>query len=431
MQQTLLLPNGEEIIEVAVSSDILGEIVDPQDVCAPEDQDRVVARALQEPIDSPRLSSLARPEHKVALIIDDITRLTPTRRMLPHVLDELRLAGVPDESVYIVIALGTHRPMTDAEMDLKIGRELAARFNIVNIPAHNDEHMLYMGESQGGIPIWVNKTVASADLRIGLGMIVPHMDAGFGGGSKIILPGVCGERTVQAFHAQMAYIEGNQLGRSDAPLRADLEAFVAAHVPLHMIVNVVLDASGKIYACVAGHPKHAHRQGVRHALEVYGSPVSRKYPVVLACAHPYGIDFWQATKALASAALMTEKGGTIILHAECPEGFGPHPLLPVYAAMPPSAVQGLIATRQAEDPTAAGVAVTLRHILHGLRLCLVSGGIPPELAAAHGYGHFTSIGEALARTISNHGGKKRKVLGVLRHGGVTIPLVNNAVKKTE
>ena len=70
--------------------------------------------------------------------------------MLPHVLDELRLAGVPDESVYIVIALGTHRPMTDAEMDLKIGRELAARFNIVNIPAHNDEHMLYMGESQGG-----------------------------------------------------------------------------------------------------------------------------------------------------------------------------------------------------------------------------------------------------------------------------------------
>ena len=74
MQQTLLLPNGEEIIEVAVSSDILGEIVDPQDVCAPEDQDRVVARALQEPIDSPRLSSLARPEHKVALIIDDITR---------------------------------------------------------------------------------------------------------------------------------------------------------------------------------------------------------------------------------------------------------------------------------------------------------------------------------------------------------------------
>ncbi len=249
-----------------------------------------------------------------------------------------------DDAISIVIALGTHRPMTRDEIIFKFGLEISGRYPIVNTSAWEKNSLKYMGESSNGVPAWVNTTVADADLRIGVGMIVPHIDAGFGGGAKIILPGVCGQRTVEAFHNKIAFLKESQLARTDATLRVDLEAFVAEKVPLHFILNAVLDAKGRIANCVAGHPVEAHRTGARLAMRIYGVSVARKYPVVLANAYPYDIDFWQATKALGSAELMAEEGGSLILVAACRESFGEHPLLCEYLSKSIADLRSMIKT---------------------------------------------------------------------------------------
>jgi len=120
--------------------------------------------------------------------------------------------GCEKSDIVFVIAPGTHRPMTPAEISAKLGAQIAEQYEVVNVPAWDDDQMVYMGMSSSGIPAWVNRRVVEADVRIGIGMITPHMDAGFSGGSKIILPGVCSEKTVDSFHMALAYIPENQLG---------------------------------------------------------------------------------------------------------------------------------------------------------------------------------------------------------------------------
>ena len=109
--------------------------------------------------------------------------------------------------------------MTATEMKIKIGIEILNAYHIVNVPCRDERQMMYMGVSSHGIPAWVNRMVAEAEIRIGVGMITPHMDTGFSGGAKIVLPGVCSCLTVDAFHSRQAKIAGNQLGVIEAPMR--------------------------------------------------------------------------------------------------------------------------------------------------------------------------------------------------------------------
>jgi len=409
-------------LTLRVDREILGEIISPRPVTSPGNATKEVVKALTSPVGTPPLSQMARPGHKVAIILDDITRPTPTHLLLPPVLKELHSAGVHRADICLVIALGTHRPMTKEEILGKVGPDVADKYTIINTPAWEEEHLTYLGNSQRGIPAWINRWVVEADLRIGLGMISPHLDAGFSGGAKIILPGVCGQKTVEAFHAQMAYIDGNQLGVENAPLRLDLEDFVAEKVSLDMIINVVLDYSNAIYFCVAGDPVTAHRIGAKQAFAVYGAPVVNRYPIVIANSHPYSGDFWQATKALAAAEVITEPGGIIILIAPCPEGYAEHPLFPVYSNLSRKEIQQLIESGKVEDPIAAGEAAALSQFKRDYSLFLVTDGLDHIDASQNAFVPFSSLDKALQHAIRQQKDHKRKhILGVLTHGGITAP----------
>lgn len=419
------LPDGGSTRSLTVAQELIGAIISPQPVSSPSDPCREIARAMQAPIDAPLLFKKAKPGSRVAVIIDDITRPTPTKLLLPPVLEELHNAGIDRKNIAIVLALGSHRPMTKEEIQQKVGAEVAEQYPIINTPAWEREKFCFLGTSRKGIPAWVNQSVATADLRIGLGMISPHLDAGFSGGAKIILPGVCGLETVEAFHAQMAAIKENQLGLDKAALRLDLEDFVAEKVPLAWIVNVVLDHSGAIHSCVAGDPMAAHRVGAKQSLRVYGAGVNKKYPIVIANAHPYGNDFWQATKALAAAEAITAPGGTIILVAPCPEGYAEHPLFPVYANLPQSDLQQIICAGTAEDPIAAGEAAALRRIKSTFSVAVVSENLDHSELSDYDFTPFSSLAEAVDQARKKYQGPQKGVLAVLTHGGMTAPNLKN------
>jgi len=414
------LPGVRNGLTIDIPEDYLGEIVTPSRMNITEDPIATIRAALSRPIGTPCLEQLVRPENRVAVMVDDITRDTPTAIVLPLILKALSGSGVPREKISVVVALGTHRPMTSNEIDRKIGSSIARNYRVVNVPAGNSNEMVYVGKSSRGIPAWVNRAVVETDFRIGIGMIMPHLDAGYGGGAKIVLPGVCSEATVAAFHSQMAGIDTNQLGLENAALRLDLEQWVGECMRLDFILNVILDCRGNLYRCVAGDAVQAHRAGIRFAREVYGASVKRRYPLVIANAYPHQIDFWQSTKALASGEIVTQSGGTLILVADCPEGHGTHPRFAEYIGMDLDDLLGRFNGGEIPDRCAAAEAVAVGRMKQRIRIGLVSSGLSAEEVREMGFSYYPSVETAIAETI---GPMQEKKIGVLTHGGLTLPLL--------
>lgn len=199
-----------------------------------------VKRALQNPIGTPRLSEIVRPGEKIAIVTSDITRPMPTYAVLPHVAEELALAGVRDEDVTIVFALGIHREMTPEEMRKAAGEEMFSRFACLNA----SKDYTHLGVSQNGTPVDIFTPVAKADRIICLGNIEYHYFAGYSGGSKAIMPGVSTHDAIQANHKRMVDERAHAGNLDTNPVRIDIDE-VGSFVHIDFIVNVVLDEHKK------------------------------------------------------------------------------------------------------------------------------------------------------------------------------------------
>ena len=415
------LPYGHETLQVNIPAALLGEVVSPKPVPAAADPEAIIRAALDQPIGTPPLEQMVQPGQKVAVIIDDITRETPTHLMLPPLLERLRSAGLTRDAIRIVIALGTHRPMTEAEIVTKVGPAIAAEFEVVNTSCWAESQFVFLGTSSNGIPAWVNRAVAGADIRLGLGGIIPHTDAGYSGGAKIILPGVCSGRAVDVFHARCAAIQSNLLGLVEGPIRRDLERFVGERVGLDFILNAILTREGELYRCVAGHFIQAHRAGVEVARDVYGIPVAKPYPLVISNSFPAVLDLWQSSKGLWSGELMVGDGGTLILVTPCPEGINIHPLYADYMARDPDELQAELDGGQAEDPNACSGAIQIARMKRRIKFGLVSAGLSQADAARMGFAYYDSVEDAVTAELA--GSSEPASVGVLTHSGFTIPLV--------
>jgi len=272
--ESISLRYGDGVLPLRLPDSFRVDVLSPKTIDQSKGDEAVIESAMNQPIAAPLLHNLVRPGMNVAVIVDDLTRPTPIARMLPVVLRQLAHAGLSRKRIKIVVALGTHRPLTTEELQKRLGGTIASDYVLVNVDCQDRSQFFFMGNTSGGVPARINRTVSEAELRIGLGMIVPHTDTGFSGGAKIILPGVCAHDTIIAFHMRQVDGPPVRIGNETAPLRLELERFVAEKIPLDFILNVVLDVDEKIYAAVAGHYVDAHRKGCRAAEEVYGIRIS-------------------------------------------------------------------------------------------------------------------------------------------------------------
>lgn len=418
------LPYGNRSLPVTIPDEWLGEVTCPQAVPPAPDIPGLIAAALDHPIGSPSLSQLVGPGQTVALIVDDYTRKTPVPQILPLMLQRLLSAGVMQEDICIVVALGTHRQMSQAEIVDKVGADVAKGYKIVNIPSSVDSEMVYMGRSSNGIPAWVSRSVAEADVRLALGMISPHLVTGFSGGAKIILPGVCSTLTVDTFHSREADNPTNQLGKINAPLRRDLEQFVGERVPLDFIVNVITTPDDEIYQCVAGHFIEAHRAGVTYAKEVFGTHVKRQYPVVIANCYPYQYDLWQSTKGLWCGELLTANGGTLVLVTQAEEGNSNYPLFPHYIGRDPDELKVKLDASEVEDPKAAASGVLIGRMKQRFNLALVSDGLTQADANIMGISYYDTVEAAIEAEVARLPKSDQPgAVGVFTHAGIMLPMV--------
>ena len=187
------------------------------------------------------------------------------------------------------------------------------------------EGLVYVGKTPEGVDIMTTKAVMETDIHIGVGCLLPHPVMGWGGGGKILFPGIAGEETVSYFHLKASLYDEPLFGRDCTPVREMMEGWVDS-IGLDFIINVVLNSKFEIADVVSGHYIKAQREGVQRGKRVIGYQVKEKADIMITSSHPADQDFWQSPKALyaAEAAVKGERGNTMILVSPNYEGIGPH-----------------------------------------------------------------------------------------------------------
>lgn len=324
--QNIALPFGERQLEVPLPDGWeLQAVCEPAPFDAEPDPHAACEKALAEPAGMAPLAELARGKKKVAVVLEDLSRPTPVHLFSPAVAQALEQAGVPDDAVTIVTGLGVHRPMTAAEVETKIGPSVFARYRWINHDFEPGDHLALLGRTRRGTEVWINRVVAEADLVVTLGCIEPHVIACFGGGAKMIVPGVAGKQTIAANHAintRPATFNNVGLDPDANPMRQDLEEAAAMLTAPLFVVNAVLRGDLSIARIVAGDPVKAHREGAQTAARIFGAKIPAQADVVITSSHPMNIDFRQGAKALANTIRALKPGGTMLCLLACEQGIG-------------------------------------------------------------------------------------------------------------
>ncbi|EFK05257.1 conserved hypothetical protein [delta proteobacterium NaphS2] len=279
----------------------------------------LVRHALDHPTGTRRLSQLAQKNMTVAIIVDDPARATPVAQMLPPVLQELLAAGIAGKNITIVIALGTHRFASQEELEVKIGKDVLKEYGVVQHNCHA-ENLVPIGKLLTGGVVAIDPVVAGAGLKIGIGSIFPHPMNGFGGGAKILFPGVADFASISEHHFHYTPEPGCVLGNTeDNPFHKEV-CRMAEATGLDFIVNGIFDARERVVDVVAGHYEKAHLKGIEISKRNYGFQLKEPADITLVSADPYD-EGPQLMKPIIPASLMTTKpGGTVIVLARCPDG---------------------------------------------------------------------------------------------------------------
>ena len=287
------------------------------------------------------------------------------------------------------------------------------------------DQLTYLGETDSGIPIYVNKLAAEVDFIIGIGQIVPHRVSGFSGGGNIIQPGIGGEETTGKTHWLAARFSGREiLGKADNPVKQEIEK-VAKRVGLTWIVNCILDGSGRLAHVVAGDPVQAYRAGAGLSASIYRSVLPKEADIVITDSHPYDSELWLSSKGIYAAELAVRQGGIVILVSPCPDGVSTsHPEVLETGYHPFSVVEEMVQQGKISKLTAAAHLVHVgRVIKERAQGILVSAGISKQETEKLGLTYAATPQEALDIALDRLG--KEAQVAVLRQGGEILPVVEN------
>lgn len=357
----------------------------------------LVREAMANPYGSAKLSELARGKNKVVLIASDHTRPVPSRVIVPPMLAEIR-EGNPDADITILIATGCHRYTTREELVAKFGEEIVDNEKIVIHVSTDEDSLVTIGTLPSGGTLRINKLAAEADLLVSEGFIEPHFFAGFSGGRKSVLPGICSRETVMANHcsefiaspyARTGVLEGN-------PLHKDM-LYAARTAKLAYIVNVVIDEKKQAIYAVAGDVEAAHKAGCE-----FLSGLCRVKPIYADIAistnggYPLDQNVYQSFKGMTAAEATVREGGVIIMLSSCTDGHGGEDLYRELADEPDDkkAADKILARGRNQTVPDQWQAQILLRILSRARVIFVSEA-PDEMIRNMHMIPAHSIGEAL------------------------------------
>lgn len=325
MQRTIPIPYYTSTLALHVEEENLKAVLTAKmhGFHAEKNQEQLVLDALEHPVDSPRLRTLAEGKRNIVIVTSDHTRAVPSKITLPLLLKEIR-SGNPDADITILIATGLHRPTTEAEQRRMFGDEIVDHEKIAINNAFAPEQFVELCTLPSGAVFQVNRLAAECDLLVTEGFVEPHFFAGFSGGRKSILPGICSERTVNENHSYKAvsHPRSNSGMLKDNPIHADMLCAAKA-VNVQFIFNVALDGEKKIVAAWAGDLEKAHEAGVAFIRQWSQCPVVTGDIVITSNGgYPLDQNLYQSPKAMATAEACAGEDGVIIMCCSCCDGMG-------------------------------------------------------------------------------------------------------------
>lgn len=325
--KTFPIPCGKKTLLLSLPDHIPVQYVESRKIPPVPNVRKSIEEALHHPIGSPRLRDRVKPGQKVAIIVTDITRKLPEEVILPLLIKELEAGGIKKKDITAIVATGTHRPNTFQELKEKFG-DVVNEIPFINHDAYNQNELVHLGMTEGGIPLIFNRRVVEADIRIATGVIETHLFAGYSGGVKSIAVGVAGEETIAATHnysmmeeTRLGVVEGNRFRRFLTEATSALG--------LHFIVNVVQTGKKEVVKVVAGDPIEAFQEGVKTARKLYEVEIKEPGQIVVSgVSDPKSRDLYQATRAANVVVFgpkpVVAEGGVILIPAPCEDGCG-HP----------------------------------------------------------------------------------------------------------
>ena len=280
-----------------------------------DDYPSSLAAALDAPLGCPPVEAQVKAGSRVAIVVDDPSRWTPVREALPHLLRRLHEAGVRTEDVTISAGVGRHHAVDDASMRGRVGDAVVDTYRCFSPPVDDLSSYVSLGETPQGVPVRVFRPVAEADLRILIGSVLPHLQAGFGGGYKLIFPGTSHRSTLGALHRQGLNPQeaGRLLGgeASGNPMRRAIRAAAGMLGPC-VSISHLLGAPGQILRVLAGHPDPVQDELSAEARRRFQAPDAPPADLIVAGNHPWPGDPMQSFKVLLQHRAATRPGGVLV-----------------------------------------------------------------------------------------------------------------------
>lgn len=400
-------------------------VVRPTHRAAASDPHRTLVDALRRPVAAPPLRELVRPGQTVAVAVCDGTRPQPRQPMVAALLDELDGITRLDD-VVLVVATGTHRGNTDAELRAMLGDEIVDAVRIVNHDARDSATLTWLGRFGDDVPVWLDTHWVDADVRITTGFVEPHFFAGFSGGPKLVAPGMAALETVLTLH------DARRIGHPDArwgvcvgnPVHDDVRA-IAAATGVDFAFDVVLDTDKQIVAAFGGELLTMHEAAREEARRSSMVPVPHAYDVVVTTNSGYPLDqnLYQSVKGMSAAATIARPGGVIVCAAECRDGFPDHGSYRevLASAASPQALLDEIQARETTVPDQWQVQVQAKVQTHARVGVHCSGLDDDALRSAH-LTPVSDVGAAVEEALRDAG--PGATLAVLPEGPQTIPYLD-------
>lgn len=363
-------------------------------------EEEAIQTALNHPYGSKRLSACVKPDETVCIVVSDITRAY--QRMwvyLPFLIQELEAAGLPDQNIFFLSANGTHRAQSEAEHRTLLG-DLYDRFTITDHCGNDLPSVKTVGTTQYGNEIKLNRKALAADHIILTGAVLFHDLAGFGGGRKSLLPGIAATESIQRNH-RLALVgdEGAihpEVGSGKMeknPLNREMQE-VADWIKPTFILNVAIGGDGRISKAFAGHYRAAHEAGQDFVRQQDGQWIDKKADLVIGSAggYPKDINLYQSTKAVSNLIGGVRPGGTLLLFADCQEGFGYHEMSDVL--LDPCPLPQLAKKVADQFSVARYIGYWTRKVAKEIEIVLVSS-LPADQLEAVGIKTFLDANSAL------------------------------------
>jgi lactate racemase len=407
---------SRDTLELEITEANLLAAIYPEEPAPVGDATAAARSALESPVSGPRFSDLIASASKVCVIIDNQFRPTPQSKLLPPVLDAIEAAGKP---AVIVCANGKVFPMSDSDIDQKIGKDNLARMESLGIEFHqndprNADNYEYVGVSSRGTPVWLHKAVAACDVKFTIGQAQSN-HWGAGGGGKLILPGVVSDETIESNHCAFVPSPQTHYGAYAGPMRSDIDE-VATMCGLSATMNVVLDTHGRVVECLFGSHPDAHRKAIERFNEIYAyeHPGTQADIAICGVFAPTDHLFFHTGWGCMSADFVVKDGGTIIYCSPSPgvsTAIGDFPglalmdLMKPYMPPTPENYQSVLKDIHARaiQMWAGCIWVPIYEVMTRKHLSLVTLDENLEMAADIGIDATTSLDGAFAAAMERHG----------------------------